>query len=230
MVTSGSSKKPSHGDSKFFEVKSFAYRPRAATTADPGFSKAARIVHDTKQSLALARALDVEYGLTEKPEGIDALLRMREASHTTCRSISAYSVPAVHYHTGSLHDLRFYAIFQIRADPCCLFAGVIGCNATRLALSDHCCCCCWWCQVEEAIETSPLSTAKLDLVCAYLKRVHFFVYYRGHQCRDEGDMIASRSACRGVEAASKEDVAEVSQFVHASCDGAGTVIVHLAVT
>lgn len=66
-------------------------------------------------------------------------------------------------------------------------------------------------QVEEAIEFSPLSTAKLDLVCAYLKRVYFFVYYRGHQCRDEGDMIASRSACRGSEAASKEQVAEVSK-------------------
>lgn len=61
------------------------------------------------------------------------------------------------------------------------------------------------------MEASPLSTAKLDLVCAYLKRVYFYVYYRGHQCRDEGDMIASRSACRGSEAASKEQVEKVGK-------------------
>lgn len=66
-------------------------------------------------------------------------------------------------------------------------------------------------QVQQAIEASPLSTAKLDLVCAYLKRVYFYVYYRGHQCRDEGDMIASRSACRGSEAASKQQVEKVSK-------------------
>lgn len=67
--------------------------------------------------------------------------------------------------------------------------------------------------MEEAIEASLLSTAKVDLVCAYLKRVHFFLYYRGQQCKDEGDMIASRSACRGIAAASKEEVQEVSKAV-----------------
>lgn len=69
---------------------------------------------------------------------------------------------------------------------------------------------CFLLQVETAIEASPLSTAKLDLVCAYLKRVHFFIYYRGQQCKDEGDMIAARGACRAVEAASKEEVGQVS--------------------
>ena len=65
-------------------------------------------------------------------------------------------------------------------------------------------------QIQEALSSSPAGTAELDLVCAYMKRVHLYLYYRGQQCRDEGDMISSRSACRGTEAASKEDVQEVS--------------------
>lgn len=81
--------------------------------------------------------------------------------------------------------------------------------------------------MEEAIELSPLSTAKLDLVCAYLKRVYFFVYYRGHQCRDEGDMIASRSACRGSEAASKEQVAKVSKSYLGECLDTGVLQEHV---
>lgn len=64
-------------------------------------------------------------------------------------------------------------------------------------------------QIQEALAASPAGTAHLDLVCAYLKRVHFYIYYRGQQCRDEGDMIASRGACRASEAASKEEIEEV---------------------
>lgn len=79
-------------------------------------------------------------------------------------------------------------------------------------------------QIQEALSASPAGTAHLDLVCAYMKRVHFYIYYRGQQCRDEGDMIASRGACRATEAASKEEVEEVSvahsseeRHVHRDC-------------
>lgn len=73
-----SSKKSSHNDNKSFEVKTFAYRPRAPISADHGFSQAARIVHDTKESLLLAREVDAEFGRTEKPDSIDALLQLNE--------------------------------------------------------------------------------------------------------------------------------------------------------
>lgn len=65
-------------------------------------------------------------------------------------------------------------------------------------------------QVQDALASAPAGTAQLDLVCAYMKRVYFFLYYRGQQCRDEGDMIASRGACRGIEAASMAEIEEVS--------------------
>ncbi|CAM9269748.1 unnamed protein product [Scytosiphon promiscuus] len=61
-------------------------------------------------------------------------------------------------------------------------------------------------EVQAALSSSPSGAAQLDLVCAYLKRVYFYVYYRGHECRDEGDMIASRSAGRGLPGASREEV------------------------
>lgn len=64
------------------------------------------------------------------------------------------------------------------------------------------------------LASSPAGTAQLDLVCAYLKRVYFYLYYRGQQCRDEGDMIATRGAGRGVPAASKEEV-EAASDLHA---------------
>lgn len=80
-------------------------------------------------------------------------------------------------------------------------------------------------QIQEALSASPAGTAHLDLVCAYMKRVHFYIYYRGQQCRDEGDMIASRGACRATEAASKEEIEEVSvahspeaRQMHRDCD------------
>lgn len=73
-----SSKKSRDSDNKSFEVKTFAYRPRAPISADHGFSQAARIVHDTKQSLSLARELDAEFGRTDKPDSIDALLQLSE--------------------------------------------------------------------------------------------------------------------------------------------------------
>lgn len=66
-------------------------------------------------------------------------------------------------------------------------------------------------QVKTALASSPVGTAQLDLVCAYMKRVYFYLYYRGQQCRDEGDMIASRGAGRGVPAASKEEIEKVAE-------------------
>ncbi|CAM9208660.1 unnamed protein product, partial [Choristocarpus tenellus] len=136
---SGSNGKQGHGDGgKFFELKTFSFRPRGHGSVDSEFSEAHRVVHDTQQSIALAKAIDTEQGLTSKELGITFLLQREE--------------------------------------------------------------------VEEALAASPLSTAKLDLVCAYLKRVHFFVYYKGQQCQDEGDIIGVRTACRAKPAASKEDV------------------------
>jgi len=55
-------------------------------------------------------------------------------------------------------------------------------------------------------------------VCAYMKRVYFYLYYRGHQCRDEGDMIATRGAGRGVPAASKEEIEKVAVSFTLSVD------------
>lgn len=66
--------------------------------------------------------------------------------------------------------------------------------------------------MQAALESSPSGAAQLDLVCAYMKRVYFYVYYRGHECRDEGDMIASRGAGRSVPAASKEEIQAASNL------------------
>lgn len=73
-------------------------------------------------------------------------------------------------------------------------------------------------QIQAALASSPVGTAQLDLVCAYMKRVYFYLYYRGQQCRDEGDMIASRGAGRGIPAASKEEVEAVSDIHALSVD------------
>lgn len=78
IVLAKTSKKTSHGDSKFFELKTFSYKPRSHTSVDHEFSKAKRIVHDTKQSLKVAEALDAEFGRTDMPDGISALLRDTE--------------------------------------------------------------------------------------------------------------------------------------------------------
>ncbi|CAM9543352.1 unnamed protein product, partial [Ectocarpus sp. 6 AP-2014] len=67
-------------------------------------------------------------------------------------------------------------------------------------------------EVQAALTSSSSGAAQLDLVCAYMKRVYFYVYYRGQECRDEGDMIASRGAGRGVPASSKEEVQEASDL------------------
>lgn len=67
-------------------------------------------------------------------------------------------------------------------------------------------------QVQTALASSPSGAAQLDLVCAYLKRVYFYVYYRGHECRDEGDLIASRSAGRALPGASREEVQAASDL------------------
>lgn len=67
-------------------------------------------------------------------------------------------------------------------------------------------------QVQAALTSSSSGAAQLDLVCAYMKRVYFYVYYRGQECRDEGDMIASRGAGRGVPAASKEEIQAASDI------------------
>lgn len=72
------SKKVSSGDSKFFELKTFSYKPRTHTAADHEFSDAKRIVHDTKQSLKVAEAMDEEFGRTYMPESIAVLLRETE--------------------------------------------------------------------------------------------------------------------------------------------------------
>lgn len=74
------SKKVSNGDSKYFELKTFSYKPRSHTAVDHEFSEAKRIVHDTKQSLKVAEALDEEFGRTGMPESIAALLREAEVS------------------------------------------------------------------------------------------------------------------------------------------------------
>lgn len=73
-------KKTSHGDSKSFEIKVFAYKPRSEVSIDHGFSKAKRIVHDTKQSLRLAEALDAEFGRSESSDNISYLLREQSVS------------------------------------------------------------------------------------------------------------------------------------------------------
>lgn len=64
-------------------------------------------------------------------------------------------------------------------------------------------------QILDALVSSSAGTAQLDLVCAYLKRVYMFVYYRAHQCRDEGDMVSSRGSCRSMVAPPKEEIQEV---------------------
>jgi len=46
-------------------------------------------------------------------------------------------------------------------------------------------------EVIEHIEAKP--TALLDVTIAYLRRVHFFNYYTGQQCLDEGDLISTHS-------------------------------------
>lgn len=78
IITAKVSKKVSNGDSKFFELKTFSYKPRTHTAADHDFSDAKRIVHDTKQSLKVAEAMDEEFGRTYMPESIAALLRETE--------------------------------------------------------------------------------------------------------------------------------------------------------
>ena len=72
------SKKVSNGDSKYFELKTFSYKPRTHTAADHDFSDAKRIVHDTRQSLKVAEAMDEEFGRTYMPESIAMLLREPE--------------------------------------------------------------------------------------------------------------------------------------------------------
>eukprot|EP00752_Nemacystus_decipiens_P006120 g5520.t1 len=131
-------KKLSGADGRFFELKVFSYQPRSHTTVAPEFSRAERIVHDTKLSLKVAEALDAEFRRSDSADTIKALL----------------------------------------AEP----------------------------EVQAALASSPAGTAQLDLVCAYLKRVYFYLYYRGQQCRDEGDMISTRGAGRGTPAAPKEDI------------------------
>lgn len=79
-LTAKVSKKVSSGDSKYFELKTFSYKPRSHTAADHDFSEAKRIVHDTKQSLKVAEALDEEFGRTHMPESIAVLLREPEVS------------------------------------------------------------------------------------------------------------------------------------------------------
>lgn len=77
--TDANAKKSSHGDGgKFFELKTFKYQPRAQTAIEPEFSTPSRIAHDTEQSLKLARALDVEFGLADRADCIDSLLHETE--------------------------------------------------------------------------------------------------------------------------------------------------------
>lgn len=67
-------KKAPYADSKHFELKTFPYKPRSHVSVEVEFSTAERIVQDTKQSLKLAEALDVETGRTDMSDSITSLL------------------------------------------------------------------------------------------------------------------------------------------------------------
>lgn len=73
-------KKLSSGDGKSFDLKVFPYQPRSHTSVEHEFSTASRIVVDTKLSLKVAEALDKEFGKTDSPDNISALLAEPEVS------------------------------------------------------------------------------------------------------------------------------------------------------
>lgn len=58
----------------------FPYQPRSHTSVEHEFSTASRIVEDTKLSLKVAKALDMEFRKTDTPDNITALLAEPEVS------------------------------------------------------------------------------------------------------------------------------------------------------
>lgn len=61
---------------------------------------------------------------------------------------------------------------------------------------------------EPVMEAYPSNKQKLDVIIAYLRRVHHYIYYAGIQCLDMGDIMHAHPALFCRPEPSERDLAE----------------------
>ncbi|KAJ0389030.1 hypothetical protein P43SY_011999 [Pythium insidiosum] len=66
---------------------------------------------------------------------------------------------------------------------------------------------------QDVVAAYPTEKSKLDVIVAYLRRVHHFIYYAGVQCIDMGDIMHAHPALFARPAATPKDIEDEKHLI-----------------